>query len=938
MQKKTVFDLSRKYLNDTEFVRSFLMADGISALTNLINKVSGGTLAYALAALETAMSYGYGWESIGADVVSKIVECILDSTNIQVKSSSLKICAHMIGNKQAAGFWVVHHELVTAAKARKHKPYEAIISAMKNEDVNIKVGALHVINSFIEHAPDRATFEEFLLLIENFGYLEELKAQLTTVTAVDFKKAVYWHQVAKSNYWAQEKAIGYDKTNPEHEAMLMELWTTCFPNEQLENRVSEQWKLLGFQGTDPGTDFRGMGILGLKHILYFAKKYTRIFTEMAMTQAQRKSHYYPVSTAGINISAMLLEILNVGKKQDDEVGEIFPILFDHPHALEEMYCVIFQMFHRVWDEMKADYMDFTVVAGAVKETTVNALKGSHDIQTFRELIRVPDPHGPNQRADRRVSRLLDLSAVQKEINTGSHSQPSFSSGSSSSHHFSAPSTPQGPGGDSWNKRTSFHPSANNNLQGSQPVNFLSRASVPASRSAAPAVRHTAPPDVSKFNNETVSDTVMLDIFVALANQSKLLPVSRETSIKNVIEMVSKAMKKKMKKCKKGEIQQLFVPSSGVWLDDSRKVWSYLLKDNERLELKTKPSSLNLRRVTIEINLESTTFNQPVDFLPETSVRGIIQTIDKPKAIVQQIQLFGLYIEGSASSHIWLEENRTLSSYGLGSSKLVFTMRSASSGAATKQKSILLQIQVDNMTKTMQFDEVSYFGDLCFGIRLIISHLTLSSFSPSQNNTASDVVTRVCTRLNLNPANFCLFFPDKNKYLADELPIAAYAVTPSQVLIVKQKDASFRPDRPVVEMLGVDLSGITFRDSTPAALPPPVRPTSAAPPLPRRTESTTNVIAVAAAAAANANANANSVPSSSSGASGSGGGGAFSSWTVPQVIEWLQSIGMEEHAGAFQEHNVDGAQLSALTTVSLKNMGIQALGIRKEILRQIRALN
>ena len=98
---------------------------------------------------------------------------------------------------------------------------------------------------------------------------------------------------------------------------MYELWGTCFPDTELEQRVCDQWKQLGFQGKDPATDFRGMGLLGLKHILYFAKTYTKIFVEMASTQNSRSSHYYPVSTAGINISSMLLEILQIGKGKSD---------------------------------------------------------------------------------------------------------------------------------------------------------------------------------------------------------------------------------------------------------------------------------------------------------------------------------------------------------------------------------------------------------------------------------------------------------------------------------------------------------------------------------------------------------------------------------------------------------------------------------------------
>ena len=37
---------------------------------------------------------------------------------------------------------------------------------------------------------------------------------------------------------------------------------------QLTERISKQWQDIGFQGNNPATDFRGMGLLGLKSLLY----------------------------------------------------------------------------------------------------------------------------------------------------------------------------------------------------------------------------------------------------------------------------------------------------------------------------------------------------------------------------------------------------------------------------------------------------------------------------------------------------------------------------------------------------------------------------------------------------------------------------------------------------------------------------------------------
>ena len=67
--------------------------------------------------------------------------------------------------------------------------------------------------------------------------------------------------------------MNYDSHNPEHEEKLLKLWTLLSPDAPLTSRVSHQWKDIGFQGNDPKTDFRGMGILGLDNLIFIAEEY-----------------------------------------------------------------------------------------------------------------------------------------------------------------------------------------------------------------------------------------------------------------------------------------------------------------------------------------------------------------------------------------------------------------------------------------------------------------------------------------------------------------------------------------------------------------------------------------------------------------------------------------------------------------------------------------
>lgn len=78
------------------------------------------------------------------------------------------------------------------------------------------------------------------------------------------------------------------------------LWNASFPEEELRDLISEQWKEMGWQGKDPSTDFRyagfsllfyclslqdfcsnlymdlsgrGGGFISLENLLFFARNY-----------------------------------------------------------------------------------------------------------------------------------------------------------------------------------------------------------------------------------------------------------------------------------------------------------------------------------------------------------------------------------------------------------------------------------------------------------------------------------------------------------------------------------------------------------------------------------------------------------------------------------------------------------------------------------------
>lgn len=202
----------------------------------------------------------------------------------------------------------------------------------------------------------------------------------------------------------------YDSKNQEHEQLLSLLWQYSYPEENLINRRSRQWSSLGFQGLDPATDFRGVGVFGLQNILYFAEKYPQQFR--SMLQGRWPMESYPFAISGLNMTMMLFELMGIGLKSKlrgeksyyasrrsmcrilfpKQTGDSNLITEDNNDykktfviAFSELYCLGFMMLDEEWYRCKASYMDFPKVFDTVSkqiESVIANLKTVTEVTNY----------------------------------------------------------------------------------------------------------------------------------------------------------------------------------------------------------------------------------------------------------------------------------------------------------------------------------------------------------------------------------------------------------------------------------------------------------------------------------------------------------------------------------------------------------------------------
>ncbi|XP_060102708.1 ELMO domain-containing protein 2 [Heteronotia binoei] len=143
------------------------------------------------------------------------------------------------------------------------------------------------------------------------------------------------------------RKCSYNSNNEEHENQLIELWNLLMPHEKLKARITKQWCDIGFQGDDPKTDFRGMGMLGLVNLLYFSKHYTHKARQILIRSNNPKLGY-SYAIVGINLTEMAYSLLKNGALKTYFYNLVPSVAqMDHFHRF---YCYLAYEFDKFWFE------------------------------------------------------------------------------------------------------------------------------------------------------------------------------------------------------------------------------------------------------------------------------------------------------------------------------------------------------------------------------------------------------------------------------------------------------------------------------------------------------------------------------------------------------------------------------------------------------------
>ncbi|KAH9459235.1 hypothetical protein MJO29_010319 [Puccinia striiformis f. sp. tritici] len=158
-----------------------------------------------------------------------------------------------------------------------------------------------------------------------------------------------------------------------HRDKFKELLKLLKPDQDYETLPPKGWQEIGFQGTDPSTDLRGAGLLGLDALIVFGRYFGSIGQEIVTEAIEGGSSWYPWALASINITWWCVRLskdrqldyfllIQSSCKSDDRQESLMK---DIPIELYEFLILqsrLTLLFHRFWMDLKPrpSVMDFEI--------------------------------------------------------------------------------------------------------------------------------------------------------------------------------------------------------------------------------------------------------------------------------------------------------------------------------------------------------------------------------------------------------------------------------------------------------------------------------------------------------------------------------------------------------------------------------------------------
>jgi len=161
-----------------------------------------------------------------------------------------------------------------------------------------------------------------------------------------------------------------DPDDVDHQRMLTQLYRTLTGDALSPPQYGPHWQQIGFQGTDPGTDLRGSGMMALLQLLYFARHHKSLMLRIYQLSLDDRQNF-PFATLSTNLTGMVLQCLRECYKIYGEIRRRDSVL----QTINQLYVAAYYDMYLRWKNGNCTIRDWNDVKNAVEDGVLHNPKG-----------------------------------------------------------------------------------------------------------------------------------------------------------------------------------------------------------------------------------------------------------------------------------------------------------------------------------------------------------------------------------------------------------------------------------------------------------------------------------------------------------------------------------------------------------------------------------
>lgn len=159
--------------------------------------------------------------------------------------------------------------------------------------------------------------------------------------------------------------VKYSENNPTHWEMLVSIYKHIVDdwNSRTEvKRFGNHWETIGFQGDDPATDLRGVGIFGMCQLLFlFSNGLSPQMTSQLRELSNDTVQGFPLAVVGLTWTQIIVERLKKGKLNGLAIKENSFI-----SVVNGIYRGCFLVFYSLWRARQCTITDFCKISEEIR--------------------------------------------------------------------------------------------------------------------------------------------------------------------------------------------------------------------------------------------------------------------------------------------------------------------------------------------------------------------------------------------------------------------------------------------------------------------------------------------------------------------------------------------------------------------------------------------